>query len=1003
MKKSSVSLKSGKAKNVSTKSSDHVEMEKYIKESIAEKYECEMVIKKEIISQFGFYRMKRYVEDNYDIVKTTKRESLDMRTIDTSDTLRLTITGKDDILDYCKTNSVPNQGVDIIRKSRVEQLPPILITDYDIKLNVNREDDVPAQDKSDYVNSLKNKYKFYRYKQRFSYTDKNKSMRIDMSIVRSSSNPKAKSLVSSKTLSSADEYEVEIEILNDTKSKPSDITKKLMDLTFTLLKLNLNVTKLIPKSKKDVLLYEYATLVDKSLELGIFNQNQTRYFIRYQPVTLMKRNLLDPDVDVVSIQEDYSVTEKADGERYVLYISKTSDVYFINSRMNVIDMDMKHPSAKSCLIDGEYITKGKLNTKLNMYMAFDCYFVNGVDVRNKDLIDRLDMIDKSVLKDWKIDGITIEVKKFFYNTSKKTIFEETKKCIDRALTLPYHTDGLVFTPLYLPPGALYKNDNTMNPYGGAWNKVFKWKPPEENTIDVLLKFGNESIVETNDGTKQRCMYADMFVAYKGSIESTVNIVDMYNMIQKNNINYFDEKNKVIKRVFDFTYLPIVEGNKFPLTKEGNEFINDNMIVEMAYVPNSSYTRWSPLRLRKDKTAVMKQTNTLDNAANYYNTAMNVWMSINDPIDKEMLIGTKKLDKDEVKTDNQDLYYARETPRDRSLLRPMLDFHNYWVKKKNLFDLFAEKNYRLLEVGCGQAGDLPKWIDNRFSQVVGIDNNEDNLLNSNSGAYRRMIDNISTMKLRSRFDLKKQSFVFLLMDGSVAWDPDEIIKNTSSDEFKYLASVAFGKINKSKILNKHLLNVHNAMNDPFDVISCQFAVHYFFKDNATLDIFCSNINKHMKRNGYFIGCCLDGHIVNQAFTKKKNDIIQGKMNDKVLWQIQKKYTDYDEKGSGEKNLGKQIDVYVETINKIIPEYLVDFELFQRKLEKFNITLVDTKKETNIDIKTNTSSGSFEVLWDNMVKAQKNGFKNWAVSNAIDSMTDVIKEYSFMNRWFIFKKG
>ena len=38
--------------------------------------------------------------------------------------------------------------------------------------------------------------------------------------------------------------------------------------------------------------------------------------------------------------------------------------------------------------------------------------------------------------------------------------------------------------------------------------------------------------------------------------------------------------------------------------------------------------------------------------------------------------------------------------------------------------------------------------------------------------------------------------------------------------------------------------------------------------------------------------------------------------KVLWQIEKKYDTYETVSNESENLGKQKDVYVETINKII---------------------------------------------------------------------------------------
>ena len=970
------------------------QIQKYVSEAMVKNYECEMVINKNAISLDGFNRMLRYVKNHYTIVEEIHRESLDIRTKKSD--IRVSLKGgKDDVLEYCRTNTTPLSNVIVVNKRRVDEHPPILIEDYDIRMNMNHEEDLSEEIKSEYMSSLRGKEKYYRYKKRYSFVDDSNSIRIDMSVVKSSFVPNAKSLTKSKTLSNVDEYEVEIEVLNSSKETAKDITSSITTLTHELLKLNNNMEVVLSKSKKNELLVEYVTLVDKNVDLEYFMKNKTKHFLRYQPITLMRRNLLNPNVDVVSIQKEYSCTEKADGERYLMFIAKDGYVYFMNNRLTLYPTGLKHPSMRSCLLDGEYITKGKLNTKLDLYMCFDCYCVNGKDVREKDLPTRLDNI-KMALKDWDTSKPIIKLKEFFYGSTN--IMVDTQKCLDRSITLPYHTDGLIYTPLYLSPGALYTNDTSMSPFGGTWNKVFKWKPPEENTIDVLVKFGDECVTSEN-GIQQKCMYADMFVAYRGSPESTVNVLDMYSTID-------DKKaaspSKMINRLYDFTYLPIEGNNKHPLTTFTREPITNDVIVEMAYSPNSKYTKWTPLRLRKDKTAVMKQTNSIENAANNYNTVMNVWLSISDPVTKEMLTGKTPLVEEEVKTDNQDLYYARETPRNRSMLRPMLDFHNFWVKKKNLFDLFGKMSYRLLEIGCGQAGDLPKWIDNQFSQIVGVDNNEDNLLNSNHGAYKRVVDNLSSLTSKSKFNIQKQSFIFLLLDGGVKWSPS-MIESIQSEEFAYLTQVAMGTIDKKKIKNKQLQKCHNSLNEPFDVVSCQFAVHYFFKSMDTLDAFCYNLNNHLKVNGYFVGCCLDGHLVNDAFVKEDSLTLQGTMNNKVLWQIEKKYDTFERNSTDSENLGKQIDVYVETINQIIPEYLVDFELFKRKLSEYNIKLVDVSKEKTIAIKTKVSSGSFEMLWDDMVLANKRGYKHWAVANTVDGMTEVMKRYSFMNRWFVFKKN
>ena len=54
--------------------------------------------------------------------------------------------------------------------------------------------------------------------------------------------------------------------------------------------------------------------------------------------------------------KNYSVTDKADGERNLLYIHTNNKVYLINNRLKIKYAGLKHKDAKT-IIDGEFITK----------------------------------------------------------------------------------------------------------------------------------------------------------------------------------------------------------------------------------------------------------------------------------------------------------------------------------------------------------------------------------------------------------------------------------------------------------------------------------------------------------------------------------------------------------------------------------------------------------------------------------------------------------------------
>ena len=144
------------------------QIQKYVSEAMVKNYECEMVINKNAISLDGFNRMLRYVKNHYTIVEEIHRESLDIRTKKSD--IRVSLKGgKDDVLEYCRTNTTPLSNVIVVNKRRVDEHPPILIEDYDIRMNMNHEEDLSEEIKSEYMSSLRGKEKYYRYKKRYRY------------------------------------------------------------------------------------------------------------------------------------------------------------------------------------------------------------------------------------------------------------------------------------------------------------------------------------------------------------------------------------------------------------------------------------------------------------------------------------------------------------------------------------------------------------------------------------------------------------------------------------------------------------------------------------------------------------------------------------------------------------------------------------------------------------------------------------------------------------------
>ena len=110
---------------------------------------------------------------------------------------------------------------------------------------------------------------------------------------------------------------------------------------------------------------------------------------------------------------------------------------------------------------------------------------------------------------------------------------------------------------------------------------------------------------------------------------------------------------------------------------------------------------------------------------------------------------------------------------------------------------------------------------------------------------------------------------------------------------------------------------------FDVLNCQFMIHYLFKDQTTFNNLCHNINKYLNIDGYFVITTFDADIVNSLnytdnlYTSNYTDINGDVVN---IFEIKKKYN-YDDLLLDNK-LGLEINVCLSMFNdNFIPEYLV----------------------------------------------------------------------------------
>jgi predicted NAD-dependent protein-ADP-ribosyltransferase YbiA (DUF1768 family) len=169
----------------------------------------------------------------------------------------------------------------------------------------------------------------------------------------------------------------------------------------------------------------------------------------------------------------------------------------------------------------------------------------------------------------------------------------------------------------------------------------------------------------------------------------------------------------------------------------------------------------------------------------------------------------------------------------------------------------------------------------------------------------------------------------------------------------------------------------------------FAIHYFFESSTMLDGFLQNLSDTVKMGGYFIGCCFDGDRVFQLLQSvEKDHAKKGWEGDVPLWSITKSY-DQEHLTDDDASVGLAIDVEFISIGSTHREYLVPFALLQSKLAHIGFRLLTKTELTEIGLgaSTNTFDASYQ-----MAEKGKQSFP----------MSASVKEFSFLNRWFIFKR-
>ena len=1021
------------------------------------------------------------------------------------DRFRIEISGLNNIQEFCRTNDIKSiynkskDAIKILRKTDVTikkedtneefTIPSVEFDDFNFRVTYKLEESISKNGKigTEIFENWNQSKKIFRYINRVSFKHRNYPVSIDLSIVKSSSKNERKRYIQtynideSNVFQNPETYEIEIEVLNGLAkqqffNQPEGLSNSIQQVAKIVLSGLQRTNYPISLSSQKQVIRDYFTLIYEE-EYKKRNENfkpkeyaLPKDFIGPSSKALQIENIgpINPDIIVPNITQPYSfcVTEKADGERNLLYISNDGKIYLINTNMSIIFTGAvtREERCFNSLLDGELILHDKFGNFINTYASFDIYFYNKIDVRNRPFIKtplkedkyfeegcRLPMLKEfiKILKPINISQLQKEEKivcpikiisKKFYPifTDTNTDLEEEKEKdkkqekkleeydIYRASNFilkmiqdnlfEYEVDGLIFTPTLFGVGS-NKFLEAGPKYKITWDYSFKWKPNVSSnifpksylTIDFLITTkkgpdGNDIVTPVFENgvnmgsTTQFNSYKTLILAVgydetkHGYINPCQDVLD--DRIKGPSDSDEDEEKYKPKQFYPTEPADPAaglcnimlemddNGNQQMFTEEG-QVIEDKMIVEFRYDMNKpGLWKWVPLRVRYDKTSDFRQG--YNSFGNDYTTANSNWYSIHNPV-TEYMIGTgKDIPSKEV---SDDVYYNNSI--NERLTLGLRDFHNLYVKKK-LIQGVSKKGNILIDLACGKAGDLPKWISANLSFVFGIDISKDNIENRLNGACARYLN----------FKRTNTNVPYALFVNGNSSLNIRSGTNMFTDKANQIVKAIFGEGPNNSSLGPAVTRQYSRGANGFDVTSCQFAIHYMFKDNKTFYNFIRNVSECTRINGYFIATCYDGRtIFNLLRNKKQGESIEKYADDKKVWSITKDY-DGSKFDNDESSLGYKISVYQDTINNSIDEYLVNYEFLVQTMEKYGFSLISREEAKQMNLPE--GSGMFIELYNMMLnEIKKEPSKEKEYKNAL-LMKSYEKDISFLNRYFVFKK-
>jgi ribA/ribD-fused uncharacterized protein len=854
-----------------------------------------------------------------------------------SDGLRVNVLGAETIHKVCTTNSFRNIPLTVERKrkyfdvgtSTVEhkvQDDVIDIPDLRLRFTLRHEEQL----RKDFSGSPMDPANHIRILHRKSWKTADGLLRIDFSMTKSKSKTNK---TFADILKQPPTYELEIEVI-DRNADEKKIVESMFRHAAALLAAYQNSPFLLTEAEKTRYQLEF--------------ERMKMHFVN--PVTMERRHIISDRPH--NVLTGYTVTNKADGERSFLVVAQDKRLLRItpSGKITWTGITSTKDSHVGDILDGEYLSDR------NLFCIFDVYRFRGKATERLPLMTSDDDVLKDPLKSRLgcahlfVDDLR---KDFTAAFSAKPFRIETKlflagngpmmeKAINTLLDtkFEYPTDGLIFTPR--ASGVAPPQDRK----GDVWLRVYKWKPADQNSIDFLVRFKPGDSYDPVLG--QRVFRGTLYVSRSPGADI---IYPCETITGEYKPPTLPADLQVIAETRDRVPSPFqpaapkapnaneilipVNSKGIPIDETGAR-IEDNTIIECSR--DTDRGRWNIMRTRYDKTFQYRVLGK-PQFGNDTAVAESIWTNIHNPVTEQMI---RQISSNPPSDTFEDELYFRDNleARDR-VMKDISAFHN--KIKENYYHSSVKVGDTLLELAVGRANDLHKWRKTKPSKVVGVDLSASNIDAPKQGACVRYIQESKKSKLPPA--------LFIVGDMS------QPLLEQESHYFKIL--------DKREPATTPYLEKFAGLTE-FDVISCQFAIHYACETEESFRMFVGNLTRHGK--GLFFGTCLDGQSVYSLLLGKQSHTFRA--DKQVFGEFTKEYAD----GSGwTEEFGKAILVKLESFEKAQREYLVPFEKVREIL----------------------AENDYELVGSNL-------FSDEYASQTDNTLTQEQQSYSFLHRAFVFKR-